>query len=167
MLTERLSEYLDYLIDPCFQWVNRLFVLLFENNAHRTGHTRYFLPKVETKDYNLMINGQNFWSASNKNMRISYNAKKIKIGQGDNYTTCCLLDYPYFKENYKLAIDLSKQQALHADPKVIKDINFKGHLAQDPIENTTMFFIIEETKETILEFPQETTKALWIYFTLK
>ena len=93
-------------------------------------------------------------------MRISYIAQKIKIGQGDDYTSCCLLDYPYFKENYELAIDLSKQQTLHADLKAIQDINFKGHLAQDPIENTTLFFIIEETKETILEFPQETMKAL-------
>ena len=52
-------------------------------------------------------------------MRISYIAQKIKIGQGDDYTSCCLLDYPYFKENYNLAIDLSKQQTLHADLKAI------------------------------------------------
>ena len=62
------------------------------------------------------------------------------MGQGDDYTTGCLLDYPYFKENYTLiAIDPSKQQALDADPKAIKSINFIGNLERTG--NTTMFFI--------------------------
>ena len=65
------------------------------------------------------------------------------IDQQDNYTTGCLLDYPYLKENYKLiTIDLSKQQALDA----VLQINFTENLAEDPIGNTAMFFIIEEAK---------------------
>ena len=72
-------------------------------------------------------------------------------GQGDDYTTGCLLDYLCFKKYYKLiAIDLSKQQKLDADPKVIQQINFTENL--DRTEGATMFFITEEAKETILDF---------------
>ena len=71
------------------------------------------------------------------------NIRKIATGQGDHYTNGCLLDYPYFKKNYKMiAIDLSKQQALDADPRAVQQINFTANLAG----NTIMFFIIEEAK---------------------
>ena len=74
--------------------------------------------------------------------------RKVAIGQGDDYTTSCLLNYPNFKEYYKLiTIDLSKQQALDADPKAIQQINFRGNLAWNPMANTIMFFIIEEAKK--------------------
>ena len=69
------------------------------------------------------------------------NIRRIAIGQGDDYTTGCLLDYSYFKENYKLiAIDLSKQQELDADPRAIQQIDFTANLDREG--NTTMFFII-------------------------
>ena len=85
--------------------------------------------------------------------------EKFAISQGDNYTSGCLLDYPYFKERYKLiAIDLSKQQALYADPKAIQQINFTGNLAQ--AEGATMFFIVEEAKDTVLDFSHEAVKVL-------
>ena len=75
------------------------------------------------------------------------NIRKIAIGQGDDYTTSCLLDYPYFKDHYKMiAMDLSKQQALDADPRAIQEINFTANLDRDG--NKTMFFIIKEPKET-------------------
>ena len=87
------------------------------------------------------------------------NIRKIATGQGDDYTTGCLLDYTYFKKYYKMiAIDLSKQQALDADPKAIQQINFTANL--DRAGNTTMFFIIEEAKETVLDFSQGTVKVL-------
>ena len=55
--------------------------------------------------------------------------QKIATGQRDDYKTGCLLDYNYFKNHYKMtAIDLSKQQALDADPKAIQQINFTGNL---------------------------------------
>ena len=70
-----------------------------------------------------------------------------------------MLDYPYFKHNYKMiAIDLSKQQALDADPRKIQQINFTANL--DRAGNSTMFFIIEQEKETIFEFSQGTVKIL-------
>ena len=87
------------------------------------------------------------------------NIRKIATGQGDDYTTDCLLDYPYFKENYKMiAIDLSKKQVLDGDPRAIQQINFTENL--DRARNTTMFFIIDEVKETILYFSQGTVKVL-------
>ena len=86
------------------------------------------------------------------------NIRKIAIGHGDDYTTGCLLDYCYFKENYKMiAIDLSKQQALDADPRAIQQINFTGNL--DRTENTTIFFVMEQAKETIFEFSQGTVRV--------
>ena len=70
-----------------------------------------------------------------------------------------MLDYPYFKENYKLiAIDLSKQQALDADPRAIQQINFTANL--DRAGKETMFFIIAEAKENVYEFSQGTLKVL-------
>ena len=85
------------------------------------------------------------------------NIRRITTGKGDDYTTGCLLDYSYFNENYKLiAIDLSKQQALDADPRAIQQINFTANL--DRAGNTTMLFITEQVKETVLNFSQGTVK---------
>ena len=87
------------------------------------------------------------------------NIKKITIDQGDDYTTGCLLDYSYFKNYYKMiAIDLSNQQALDADPRAIQQINFTANLDRDG--NTTMFFITEEAKETALNFLKGDVKVL-------
>ena len=107
-----------------------------------------------------MIDGRNLFDQPIKNDLKTYdNIRKIATGQGDDYTTGCLLDYPYFKKYYKLiAIDLSKQQKLDADPKVIQQINFTGNL--DRAEGATMFFIIEEAKETVLDFSKGTVKVL-------
>ena len=73
-----------------------------------------------------MINGEILIDQPIKNDKVTYeNILKIATGQGDDYTTGCLLDYPYFKDNYKMiAVDLSKQQALDADPRAIQQINF-------------------------------------------
>ena len=106
-----------------------------------------------------MIDVRNFFDQPIKNDLKTYNKiRKIAMGQGDDYTTGCLLDYPYFKKYYKLiAIDLSKQQKLDADPKAIQQINFTGNL--DRAEGSTMFFIIEEAKETVLDFSKGTVKV--------
>ena len=89
----------------------------------------------------------------------TYENINTATSQRDDYTTGCLLDYPYFKENYKMiAIDLSKQHALDADPREIQKINFTGNL--DRAGNTRVFFILEEAKETVLDFSQATIKVL-------
>ena len=151
---------LNHLVEPSFQGVNRLFVLAFENDDDRTSDDQYYLPTVEIKDYNIMINGENFFDQPIKNNKITYdNIRKIATGQGDDYTTGCLLDYPYFANTYKMiAVDLSKQQALDADPRAIQQINFTANL--DRAGNTRVYFILEETKETILDFSQGTVKVL-------
>ena len=137
------NRYLNYLINPSFQGVNRLFVLSFENENDRTSHSTYCLPKVEIKDYNVMIDGRNFFHQPINSMNTTYEKIiKIATGKGDDYTTRCLLDYPYFKENYKMiAIDLSRQNELDADPRAIQQINFTANL--DRAGNTTIFFIIQ------------------------
>ena len=105
-----------------------------------------------------MINGENFFDQPIKNNKITYNNIR-KIATGDDYATSCLLDYPYFTDTCKMiAVDLSKQQALDADPRVIQQINFTGNL--DRAGNTRVYFILEETKETILDFSQGTVKVL-------
>ena len=85
--------------------------------------------------------------------------RKTATGQGDDYTTGCSLDYAYFKNYCKMiAVDLSKQQVLDADPKAIQQINFTGNL--DRANNTRFYFTLEEAKETIFEFSQGTVKVL-------
>ena len=116
------NRYLNYLVNPSFQGVNRLFVLPFEKENGRTLHSTYYLPKVEIKDYNVMIDGRNFFDQPVNSLSKTYeNIRKIATGKGDDYTTGCLLDYPYFKENYKMiAVDLSRQNELDADPRAIQ-----------------------------------------------
>ena len=111
-----------------------------------------------------MIDDKNFFiQPINSELKTREKITKIATGQGDGYTTGCLLDYSYFKETYKMiAIDLSKQQALDADPRTIQQINFAANL--DRAGNTTMFFIIEEAKETVLDFSQGTVKSLLLQF---
>ena len=107
-----------------------------------------------------MIDGRIFFDQSIYSIsKTQENIRKIATGKGDDYTTGCLLDYPYFKENYKMiAIDLSRQNELDADPRAIQQINFTANL--DRAGNTTMFFITEEAKETVFEFSQSTVKVL-------
>ena len=110
------NRYLNHLINPSFQGVNRIFVLSFENENDRTSHSTYYYPKVEIKDYNVMIDGKNFFDQPiNSNIKTYENHRKIATGQGDDH--------------YKMfALDLSKQHALDADPRAIQHINFTANL---------------------------------------
>ena len=148
------------MVEPSFQGVERFFVLAFENDNDRINTDRYYLPTVQIKDYNIMINRENFFDQPIKNNKLTYeNIRKIATGQGDDYTNGCLLDYLYFADTYKMiAVDLSKQQALDADPRAIQQINFTANL--DRAGNTRVYFILEDAKETILDFSQGTVKVL-------
>ena len=108
-----------------------------------------------------MINGENFFDQPIKNNKLTYeDIRKIAIGHGDDYTTGCLLNYPYFKDSYKMiGVDLSKQQTLDADPRSIQQINFTA-ANLDRVGNTRIHFILAEAKETILNFSQGTVKVL-------
>ena len=83
-----------------------------------------------------------FWSFSSKKLRAYGSIQKVATALGD-YTTVCLLDSNYFKDDYKMIeIDLSKQQALYADPKAMQEISFTGNLQKHGNENTAMFFLL-------------------------
>ena len=98
-----------------------------------------------------MIDGKNLFDQAINNNKLTYeNIRKIATTQGDDYTTGCLLDYSFFRENYKMiAIDLNKQQQALA----IQQIDFTANLSQT--EDTKMFLILEEAKETVLDFHKE------------
>ena len=99
-----------------------------------------------------MIHGENFFDQPVKDNKVTYeNVRKIDTGQGDDYTTGCLLDYPYFKDSYKM-------KALDADPRAIQQINFTANLDRE--SNTRIHFNLEKAKETIIDFSQGTLKVL-------
>ena len=127
------NQNLNHLIESSFWGVNILFVLVFEDDVQRTSNKRYHIPNVKIKDYNVMIDGKNVFDQPVKNDTVTHeNIWKIATGQGDDYTTGCLLDYTYFKKYYKMiAIDLSKQQVLDADSKAIQQIHFTENLEQE------------------------------------
>ena len=105
-------------LDASFQGVRRLFVLAFDNTdngakkVERNSHTKYFLPRVNITNYNVLIDGRNFYDQPINDLVKQYDEiRKTATGQGDDYTTGCLLDYQYFKNHYNLiAIVLSKQK---------------------------------------------------------
>ena len=114
-------------LDASFQGVRRLFVLAFNNTTVnvpnnpinntnnrvlRNSHTKYFLPRVNITNYNVLIDGRNFYDQPINDLVKQYDEiRKTATGQGDDYTAGCLLDYQYFKDHYNLiAVDLSKQK---------------------------------------------------------
>ena len=152
MSNQNKNNNLNYLTDTAFSNVNRLFVLSFENEDDRTSYYKYYVPSVEIKDYNVLIDGNAFFELPIKNIEKSYE-KIIQIADHSGYyTRGNLVDYEYFKENYKLiAIDLSKQIELENED-IKQQINFIGNL--DPDDGAVMFFIIEKSEETIIKFSQ-------------
>ena len=91
------NRYFQYLINPNFQRMNRIFVLLFENRTDRKVNTKYYIPKVKTKYYNVIIDGKKFFDKPIKNALITCgNIRKIATGQRDDQTTGCLLSYLFF-----------------------------------------------------------------------
>ena len=142
MSNQTKNNNLNHFIDPTFTNVNRLFVLTFENEDDRTSFSKYFVPKVEIKDFNELINGKPFFEIPVKNKEEAYEAI-IEMSKNNDYTTGNLLGYEYFKNHYKLiAIDLGKQIELE-NPNLKQQINFIGRLEQN---NATKFFIIEKKK---------------------
>ena len=117
-------------LDPSFQGVNRLFVMAYnrvDGQPTRNGQRKYYLPRISLNKYNVIIDGRNFYDNPMENDIEKYREfKKVMIGKGEDYTTGSLLDYNYFDKHYKLvAVDLSKQKKLDADPRAIQKIEFK------------------------------------------
>ena len=133
------------------------------NVTNENSYRRYFLPRLRIKNYNVKIYGRNFYDQSiNDSIKQYDEIRKISTGQGDDYTTGCLLDFAYFEKNYRLiAVDLSKQKALDADSRAIQQIIFTGKI-KATVANTRViiYYILEKSKETILEFAKGTTEVL-------
>ena len=109
MSNETENNNLNYLIDPTFTNLNRLFVLSFENEADRCSFSKYHIPKIEVKDFNVLIDGKQFFEIPVKNKEEAYE-QIIEMSKNNDYTTGNFLNYEYFKGHCKvIAIDLSKQ----------------------------------------------------------
>ena len=109
MSNQTKNNNLNYLIDSLFTNLNILCVLTFENEDDRTSFSKYYLPKVEIKDFDVLIDGKPFFEISIKNKEEAYEAI-IEMSKNNDYIAGNLLDYEYFEDHYKLiAIDLSKQ----------------------------------------------------------
>ena len=116
---------------------------------------------MDITKYNVLIDDRNFYDQTiNEQIKKYDEIRKIAIGKGDDYTTGCLLDYQYFKGHYQLiAVDLSKQKELDADPRAIQKIEYYGMLRT----KSQVCTVLEKSKETILEFYKGTTSVLRRY----
>ena len=147
-------------LDPSFQGVNRLFVMAYNSvndQPNRNGRQKYYLPRIDLSKYNVIIDGRNFYDNEIESDIEKYRElKKVMIGKGEDYTTGSLLDFHYLNKHYKLvAVDLSKQKELDADPRAIQQIEFKYMLGT----NSTIYWVLEKSKETILKFYKGTVKV--------
>ena len=147
-------------LDPSFQVVNILFVMAYnsENDQPtRNGQRKYYLPRIDLNKYNVIIDGRNFYDNPIESDIEKYRElKKVMIGKGEDYTTGSLLDFNYFDKHYKLvAVDLSKQKELDADSRAIQQIELKYMIGM----SSTIYCVLEKSKETIVEFYKGTVKV--------
>ena len=151
-------------LDPSFQGVNRLFIMVYnrlaaanDNQFNEDSQQIYYLPRNDLNKYNVIIDGRNFYDNPIESDIEKYRElKKVMIGKGEDYTAGSLLDYNYFKKHYKLVVvDLSKQKELDADPRAIQQIEFNYMLGT----NSTIYWVLEKSKETTLEFHKGTVKV--------
>ena len=149
MTTEAITNNLNILIDPTFTSVNRLFVLAYQTANDRQSFSRFYLPNVVVKDYNVIIDKLAFFDLAIKTEEEAYE-KIIDISRNNEYTRGNLLDYDYFEKYKLIAIDLSKQPVLQENKDLIQQINFIGKLE----EAANVFIIIEKKENTMLEFSQ-------------
>ena len=145
-----------------------MFVLAYRdrsgaNRVTADSHRIYFLPRIKSENYNIEIDGRNFYNQPINDLIKQYDeVRKVSTGQGDDYKTGCLLDFAYFKNNYRvIAADLSKQKALDATSTAIQQIIFIGKIKAE-VENTRViiYYILEQSKETVPKFSKGTTKVL-------
>ena len=143
-----------------FQVLRRLFVLAYVVAAGATNdeadikdNEKYFIPGGEINNYIALIDGRNFYDQSINDLIKQYDeARKVSTGQSDDYTTHCLLDYAYFNDDYRLtAVDFRKKKALDADQRGIQPIVFQGVVGDDN-KKIRLYTILEQSKETVLEF---------------
>ena len=147
---KKYKKYIRERLDASIQVVHTLFVFPYMRGANLTtenSYDKYFLQRLKIGNYNIEIDGRNFYDQSTNDSIKQYDEiKKISTGQGDDYTTGCLLDFAYFEKNYRLiAADLSKQKALDADSRAIQQIIFTGKI-KATADNTRViiYYILEQ-----------------------
>ena len=134
--------------DNLFCYLKEMLEKINTRKDHRDSFSHYYVQDIEIKDFDFLIDRKSFFDLPVKNEEA--HKKIIELSKNNNYTTGNLLDFAYFKENYRLiAIDLSKQTKLK-DPQ---QINFIGKL-EGQNNGATMFFITEKSEETTFEFLQ-------------
>ena len=159
------------LLDSSYQGVKRLFVLAYnnkegDNKVSVDSYKKYFLPRVKIENYNIEIDGRNFYDQPiNDSIKQYDEVRKISTGQGDDYTTGFLLDFAYFEKNCSLiAADLNKQKALDADSRAIQQIMFTGEIkATAANTRVIIYYILEQSRETTLQFSKGTAKVLQLH----
>ena len=152
-----------------FQGVRRLFVLVYvaaagvaNDETDIKDNRKYLFPRGETNNYNVLIDGRNFYDQPVNDLIKQYDeVRKVSTGCGDDYTAGSLLDYAYFRDNYKLiTVDLSKQKSLDADLRAIQQIVFLGVVRGDDNTKIRLYTILKQLKKTVLQFYKGTAKML-------
>ena len=144
--------------------MNRLFLADFNAKDNvgiqRDSHRKYFVPRIEIKDYKILIDGRNFYDQNISDKITRYNELiKLTTGKSEDYTTGCLLDFQFYKDHYSIvAVDLSKQSALDSDPRCIQQIEFTYKL--DSNTTAQILTVSEKEKQTVLEFSRGNVKVL-------
>ena len=141
-----------------------MFILAYDNTAGNDqvfidSYKKYFLPRVKIENYNIEINGISFYDQPiNDSIKQYDDIRKISTGHGDD----CLLDFAYFEKNHRpIAVDLSKQKSLYVDSRAIQEIIFTGKIkATEANTRVMIYYIVEKSKEIILQFSKGTKKVL-------
>ena len=154
------------LLDSSFQGVSRLFVMSFNNATVKRNsddvysHRRYYLPRIEIKDYHVLIDGRNFYDQNiNDSITIYNELLKLPTGRSEDYSTRCLIDYDWYIKDFNIvAIDLSHQSVLDSGAKVIQQIEFIYKLQGGGV-NADILTVLEKEKQARLEFSKGTVKV--------
>ena len=151
-----------------FQGVSKLFAAAYEtddikgNANNEESRRRYYLPRAEIKDYNVLIDGRNFYDQNVNSSIVRYNELlKMTIGRSEDYSTGCLLDYDYYIKDFNIVgIDLSHQPVLDSDPKTNQQIEFVYKL---PSGNNAIKYnlltVLEKEKQAVLKFSEGNVKV--------
>ena len=155
-------------LDVSFQGVSKLFAAAYETgNIQRNANTeesrkKYYLPRAEIKEYNVLIDGRNFYDKNVNSSIVRYNELlKMTAGRSEDYSTGCLLDYDYHIKVFNIVgIELSHQAVLDSDPKINQQIEFFYKLQSgNAVINYDLLTVLEKKKQTVLKFSEGTVKV--------
>ena len=153
-------NYKRAVLDTAIPGGNRLFIMGFQNDLARDTYRKYFFPSLNIKDYNILMDGRNFYDQNISDDFKKYEElRKVMTGRGEDYTTGSLLDYDYWKNNYKsICCNLSKQKVLDTNPKANQQIEFVYKLDNNT-QDAQILTVLEKEKQTTLKFSQGTVKV--------